>query len=268
LSRQRAGIWPVQHIDLHDAILTADCRGTNAICSSRIQFLSDSLTVRTIRARARERPRPEGVRAHIPQMEPMMINLKVLSTVAAMALVLPMIAPTPSAAQVKAQGAPLGGGGGISGGGMRGGGGGGGAAIAPGGGGGIRAPGSGIATGGVRPGGGTAAIGVRPGVGGALATGPAVSGGGYYHGGGYHHHRHHRHGHGFWPGVAIGAGIASSYAYYGSPYYYDDEYYDEGVVAAAPVGDDSVAYCMQTYRSYDPQSGTYLGYDGQRHPCP
>jgi hypothetical protein len=25
---------------------------------------------------------------------------------------------------------------------------------------------------------------------------------------------------------------------------------------------------MQTYRSYDPQSGTYLGYDGVRHPCP
>jgi hypothetical protein len=25
---------------------------------------------------------------------------------------------------------------------------------------------------------------------------------------------------------------------------------------------------MQTYRSYDPQSGTYLGFDGLRHPCP
>jgi hypothetical protein len=25
---------------------------------------------------------------------------------------------------------------------------------------------------------------------------------------------------------------------------------------------------VQTYRSYDPQSGTYLGNDGQRHPCP
>ena len=29
-----------------------------------------------------------------------------------------------------------------------------------------------------------------------------------------------------------------------------------------------VAYCMQRYRSYDPGSGTFLGYDGQRHPCP
>jgi hypothetical protein len=25
---------------------------------------------------------------------------------------------------------------------------------------------------------------------------------------------------------------------------------------------------MQRYKSYDPASGTYLGYDGQRHPCP
>jgi hypothetical protein len=25
---------------------------------------------------------------------------------------------------------------------------------------------------------------------------------------------------------------------------------------------------MQTYRSYDPGSGTYLGNDGYRHPCP
>jgi BA14K-like protein len=25
---------------------------------------------------------------------------------------------------------------------------------------------------------------------------------------------------------------------------------------------------MQRYNSYDPASGTYLGYDGQRYPCP
>ncbi len=43
-----------------------------------------------------------------------------------------------------------------------------------------------------------------------------------------------------------------------------------GPVAVAPQvgGDDSVGYCMQTYRSYDPRSGTYLGNDGYRHPCP
>ena len=30
----------------------------------------------------------------------------------------------------------------------------------------------------------------------------------------------------------------------------------------------SVEYCMRRYRSYDPRSGTYLGYDGYRHRCP
>jgi hypothetical protein len=36
---------------------------------------------------------------------------------------------------------------------------------------------------------------------------------------------------------------------------------------AAPVYGGN-AYCAQRYRSYDPASGTYLGYDGLRHPCP
>jgi hypothetical protein len=29
-----------------------------------------------------------------------------------------------------------------------------------------------------------------------------------------------------------------------------------------------VTYCTQRYRSYNPQTGTYLGNDGQRHHCP
>jgi hypothetical protein len=33
-------------------------------------------------------------------------------------------------------------------------------------------------------------------------------------------------------------------------------------------GSDAVAYCSQRFRSYDPASGTYLGYDGNRHSCP
>ena len=40
---------------------------------------------------------------------------------------------------------------------------------------------------------------------------------------------------------------------------------------AAPPGasaGDPVAYCTQRYRSYNPQTGTYLGTDGQRHHCP
>ena len=31
---------------------------------------------------------------------------------------------------------------------------------------------------------------------------------------------------------------------------------------------DAVSYCRSRFRSYDPYSGTYLGYDGYRHPCP
>jgi hypothetical protein len=44
-----------------------------------------------------------------------------------------------------------------------------------------------------------------------------------------------------------------------------------GYAAAAPDAGppgDAAAYCAQRYRSYDPRSGTYLGNDGQRHPCP
>jgi len=81
-------------------------------------------------------------------------------------------------------------------------------------------------------------------------------------------------------GVAIGAGIAGAliggaiigatrpqgYGYQG---YYGDQpgYYRPGYVAA-PYGGDAVAYCRQRYRSYDPYSGSYLGFDGYRHPCP
>ena len=99
-------------------------------------------------------------------------------------------------------------------------------------------------------------------------------GGGWHggHGGGWHG------GGGFFPGAVAGAIIggalaAGPYGYGGGPGYYygpgyDDGYYDGPVVVAPPGGGDAVGYCMQTYRSYDPRSGTYLGYDGYRHPCP
>jgi len=104
-------------------------------------------------------------------------------------------------------------------------------------------------------------------------------------------------------GVATGAAIASGgYGYgYSDPYYgdnyadnyaydpnyagYDNSYaYDNGATfdsglplvafgQPAPVDQMTVAvggdasYCAQRYRSYDPASGTYLGFDGLRHPC-
>jgi hypothetical protein len=101
---------------------------------------------------------------------------------------------------------------------------------------------------------------------------------GGWHGGGHHGgwHGGHRHGGGFFPGFLAGSaiGIGSAFA---SPYYYDDPYgyydsygyYDESPsVEVVPSGGDDVAYCQQRYRSYDVNSGTYLGYDGLRHPCP
>jgi hypothetical protein len=65
-------------------------------------------------------------------------------------------------------------------------------------------------------------------------------------------------------GVIIGGAIASQGYGYSS-----DQNYDGGpAVAPSPAGDDAVNYCMQTYSSYDPQSGTYVGNDGYQHPCP
>jgi len=82
------------------------------------------------------------------------------------------------------------------------------------------------------------------------------------------------------------------YGAYGRPYYYRRNYGGAaaagalglatgaiigGAIAqqqqqAAPVyvqpGGGAYDYCAQRYRSYDPASGTYLGYDGLRHPCP
>jgi hypothetical protein len=36
----------------------------------------------------------------------------------------------------------------------------------------------------------------------------------------------------------------------------------------APGDQGAVADCAARLRSYDPASGTYLGFDGRRHPCP
>ena len=124
-------------------------------------------------------------------------------------------------------------------------------------------------------GGGTPMPSVR-GAGGVQTQAHVGGGGGAWHGGGY---RHRHGGGGFIPGAIAGGiigGVLASegYGYYGAPGayyapgYYDDQYYDDAAAGAPPEGDDAAAYCMQTYRSYDPQSGTYLGYDGVRHPCP
>lgn len=77
---------------------------------------------------------------------------------------------------------------------------------------------------------------------------------GWRHHGGWNHRYEHRHGYygngaalsGLAAGAIIGGAIANSQARAG----------------------DAEAYCSQRFKSYDPRSGTYLGYDGDRHPCP
>ena len=175
-----------------------------------------------------------------------MISVKILSTAAALALLVPMAAPTASSAEGKF--------------------GHGGAAH--------HAPGVGMRMGGgapaaqftasapaMRPAGGTTWNGSRTG----------------WNGGGAWRGDRHDYGRRFIPGAVIGGALASGpYAYYDGPgyydqpAYYDDQYVDDGTVAVVPVpgGEDSAAYCAQRYRSYDPASQTYLGNDGYRHPCP
>ncbi|WP_448043292.1 BA14K family protein [Bradyrhizobium liaoningense] len=214
-----------------------------------------------------------------------MNSLKVLSAAAAVALVLPFATPSfaqrPGVGGGGGGGAHVGGGGGGAGARM----GGGGAAFHGGGGAAIRGGGGNFGAGAaMRPSGGSFVAGATP----RQSLSPSFSGtrgvatAGNWQGGsnwsGRHGH-HHRRG-GFWPGFATGVAVGGlgSYAYYGGyggGYgYYDDPYsyggyYDEPSVAVVQDGGgDSAAYCAQRFKSYDPASGTYLGYDGRRHPCP
>ncbi|HVX98434.1 MAG TPA: BA14K family protein [Pseudorhodoplanes sp.] len=85
------------------------------------------------------------------------------------------------------------------------------------------------------------------------------------------HRRHHRHRFGFGPGFVAGIGLGyADYYDYPYAYAYDDAYDDYvGDAYAGPTEDGSaIAYCRQRYRSYDIRTQTYLGFDGQRHPCP
>ncbi len=78
---------------------------------------------------------------------------------------------------------------------------------------------------------------------------------------------HRGRGPGFGPallgGAIIGGLLAAPFGGYG-PYAYErgPYVYDRG------YGGSAEAYCMQRFKSYDPGSGTYLGYDGYRHSCP
>lgn len=87
-------------------------------------------------------------------------------------------------------------------------------------------------------------------------------------------------------GLILGGIIASQPRYYGPRGYYYDYYYGGppplfyGPQVFYPPGhygpmigpgygprSDWLSYCFSRYRSFDPVSGTYMGYDGRRHPC-
>jgi hypothetical protein len=62
---------------------------------------------------------------------------------------------------------------------------------------------------------------------------------------------------GGWGGAAVGIGVGAAII--------------GGAIAASAAEQqrrDAVNYCMQRYRSYDPNSMTYLGRDGMRYSCP
>jgi hypothetical protein len=76
---------------------------------------------------------------------------------------------------------------------------------------------------------------------------------------------------GFLGGAIAGGALAAPYYYgygpYYGPYYYPPAAYGPGYPAPG-YGGNAAAYCASRYKSYDPSTGTFLGYDGARHPCP
>lgn len=63
-----------------------------------------------------------------------------------------------------------------------------------------------------------------------------------------------------WPWFAAGAAIG-----YAGSYYYNDDY-DDGAYYGGGYN-AHVQWCLSRYRSYDPRSDTFMGYDGYRHRC-
>jgi hypothetical protein len=82
------------------------------------------------------------------------------------------------------------------------------------------------------------------------------------------------------PGYGYGGYGYAGYGYPGygysgygfGPYGNTYDYAAPAVTVAAPAvtvtGGGNAAWCESRYRSYNPATGTFLGYDGLRHPCP
>ena len=70
----------------------------------------------------------------------------------------------------------------------------------------------------------------------------------------------------YYPGSGYGYGYDYAPGYSYSPAY-SGYAYSPGYTTGYGGGSDD-GYCSQRFRSYDPASGTYMGYDGRRHSCP
>jgi hypothetical protein len=86
---------------------------------------------------------------------------------------------------------------------------------------------------------------------------------------------HRRHRHRWRSGIFLGFGLAP---FFHRPYYYDpyySPYYSSYPYYYRPHrysyvsvgGSRHVRWCLNHYRTYDPRSNTFIGYDGYRHRC-
>ena len=89
-----------------------------------------------------------------------------------------------------------------------------------------------------------------------------MGGGGGHFGGGHFGGGHFGHGR----GRIVVRGGNRFFGFGDGGYGYDD--YGPGAYAYGGGYDDAAAYCMSRFRTYDPSTGTYIGYDGRAHACP
>jgi hypothetical protein len=108
----------------------------------------------------------------------------------------------------------------------------------------------------------------------AAGVGIGLAAGWPYYGGGYYCDEYDPYCSGYGGGVYYGGGgyygggyVDPGYAQ-GDAYYQGGGGYGGGYAQRGYGGDDGAAYCARRFRTYDPQSGTYVGKGGRRIPCP
>jgi len=86
----------------------------------------------------------------------------------------------------------------------------------------------------------------------------------------YFHNHYHRHNHGHnnnyrvhLGGGGIGLGYGDGYRVYLGGHFYSDDYYG----GREYVYGGHVEWCLNRYRSYNPRTNTFMGYDGYKHRC-